>query len=264
MRHLPYRVRVGILVATAAVAVGAAAVLPPVAQDAAYHDFADTRVVWGIGHFGDVITNAPYVVVGLLGFAALWAGRNRRAGAFHDPQEARAYVVFFAGVTLTGFGSTWYHLAPDNDSLLWDRLPMSVAFMGLFSAMIAERVSRRAGMLLLGPLLALGVASVLVWYVGERAGAGDLRLYGLVQFYPILALVLMLVLFRPRYTHAGYLWLTIASYAAAKLAELLDRPIYAATRVASGHNIKHCLSALAVAWVAVMLHRRSPIPQAAG
>lgn len=50
-----------------------------------------------------------------------------------------ALAVLFAGVLLTSAGSTWYHLAPTNDSLVWDRLPMTLGFMGLFAA------SRAAG-----------------------------------------------------------------------------------------------------------------------
>ena len=258
-RGASFRLRVGIVALTAPAALVTVLLLPPIPQSQGYHQFADSRVILGIPHFGDVVTNAPYLVVGAAG---LWwlARRGRKSPAFTDPREMRAYAVFFLGVTLTAFGSTWYHLAPTNDSLLWDRLPMSLAFMGLFSAVLAERVGLRVGTRLLSVLVAGGLASVLHWHLTERAGAGDLRFYGLVQFYPMLAIPLMMLLLPARYSRSGYLWGVMAWYAAAKAAEVLDRPILEATGVVTGHNLKHVLAALSALWLLLMLYARRPTP----
>ncbi len=105
------------------------------------------------------------------------------------------YLVLFSGILLTGFGSAWYHLSPDNDSLVFDRLPMTIVFMALLSATIGEQIDPGMGVRLLFPLLVIGVASILWWHYTERAGAGDLRLYVLVQYYPILLIPLILLLF---------------------------------------------------------------------
>lgn len=206
----------------------------PVPQDPAYHDFADQRTVAGIPHVGDVVTNLAFVIVGIWGLSL---------------RPAPDYAVFFAGVLLTGVGSAWYHLAPTNASLAWDRAPMTVAFMGLLAAVIRERVSEGWGRLLLGPLVAFGLWSVWYW-----TRTDDLRPYILAQYGPLLVVLLVLLLFPGR---ATAIWLAGLGYAAAKVAESLDRPILEATgSTVSGHNLKHLLAALGTAAIAVMLARR--------
>lgn len=78
------------------------------------------------------------------------------------------------GLLLTAAGSAYYHLLPDNERLFWDRLPMTIAFMSLIVAQIVDRISVRAGLALLAPMLLVGVASVVYWLATERAGAGTL------------------------------------------------------------------------------------------
>ncbi|PYU18912.1 MAG: hypothetical protein DMG30_26090 [Acidobacteria bacterium] len=121
-----------------------------------------------------------------------------------------AYAVFFLGVALTSIGSAYYHWAPDNGRLVWDRLPMSIAFMSLLAAIITERITVNAGLRSLLPLMALGIASVLYWHLTELKGQGDLRLYGLVQFYPVMAIPLLLTLFPARYTRSADLFVAVA------------------------------------------------------
>jgi hypothetical protein len=255
-----YRLRLAVVVAPVAVALGAMVFVPPIGQRQAYHDFADTRVVLGIPYFGDVITNVGCVIVGVGGLLVLARGRRGASGSPVGRCGMWPYGTFFAGMVLVGLGSGWYHLEPTNDSLLWDRLAMAVAFMGLFCAVIAERISLRVGVGLLPVLVAGGLASVVYWYLTERAGMGDLRMYVIVQSYPVLAIPLMMLLFPVRYTHGRYLWGTIGWYLVAKVFEGLDRPIYAWTLgVVSGHNLKHVATAVAAGCVVIMLHRRRPI-----
>jgi len=170
--------------------------------------------------------------------------------------ERLAYLVFFAGLFLTGLGSGWYHLAPDSDRLLWDRLPVTLTFMSMLAIVVTERVSILFGTRMLLPLLGVGLGSVVYWYLGERIGDGDLRLYGLVQYYPMLAIPILLLLFRPRYTHSGYLWGVIGWYALAKVCEVLDQWIFHMNGVISGHNLKHVIASIG-AWCLIrMLQRR--------
>ena len=231
--------------------------VPPIPQDPAYHGFADQSTRFGIPHFGDVITNLAFGIVGCLGLA-VFARKNSPSFAFRT--EGLAYVVFVLGLLLTGLGSGWYHWSPTTERLFWDRLPMTLCFMSLFCAVISERVSPRLGEVLLGPLVFLGAASVVYWHVGERSGAGDLRFYGFVQFFPMLAIPLLLVLFPARYSHARYFWYAAGCYALAKLFEWLDEPILNLTRVVSGHNLKHLLAVAGGFSVIRMLPRRSVRP----
>jgi hypothetical protein len=171
-----------------------ALLLAPVPQPLAYRRFADPRSWLGIPNFGNVVSNLPFALVGILGVVFL----VRSGRSFTDPKERWPYYFVFSGLILTAFGSSYYHLAPDHARLVWDRLPMTIVFTSLVAAMIAERISIRLGLYLLPVLLALGIASVAQWFWSELRGAGDLRFYGAVQVYSALVLLLAL-LFPPRY-----------------------------------------------------------------
>ncbi len=228
---------------------------PRFGQDPEYHRFADTRRLLGVPSAMDVLSNAPFAVVGAAGLG--WLARGSRR--FADRRERWPWLALFLGVGLTSVGSAWYHLAPDNARLVWDRLPMTLGFMGLFAALIAERVSVRLGVSLLPGLLLAGVASIGYWHLTETAGQGDLRPYVLAQFYPLLAIPLLLALFPARYTRGGDLLVALAFYLAAKLAESSDAAIFAFTGLVSGHTVKHLLAAAGIAWLLRMLRRRRPV-----
>lgn len=229
--------------------------LPTLRQPEAYHHFADDRTMLGIPNFLNVMSNAPFAWWGAMG---LWfVGRSHAAnarGGFILRSERIPYAVFFAGAFLTCFGSGYYHWSPDDATLAWDRLPMTLAFMGLLAAIVAERIDVRAGLLLLGPLVAAGAASVWWW-----RRSGNLWPYACAQFFSIVLIGLLLVLFPPRYSRTGdLLWVT-GFYVLAKVFEALDRQIFALTDyLVSGHTLKHLAAAVSVYWVLRMLQRRSP------
>lgn len=250
--------RVWIFVAILAVAVLGMFLLPPIAQNEAYHKFADQRALLGIPHCLDVISNIPFLIVGVWG---IWlvSSKGGSLDRFLDSRERWPYFVFFAGVALTAFGSSYYHFQPNDARLVWDRIPMTVGFMGLLSAMIAERINLKAGLRLLAPLVVLGVASVLYWRVTQQAGDGDLRPYALVQFGSMLAILLLIVLFPPRYTRGTDLILSFLIYGLAKVFEAADRPIFAALgHFVSGHTLKHVTAAISAYWIIRMLRARRP------
>jgi hypothetical protein len=222
----------------------AAFVAPAMPQPLAYHAFADCRAFWCVPNFLNVVSNLPFLVGGALGISLIVRG----GGRFSDPREALPYLVFFLGALLTSLGSAYYHLAPDNPRLVWDRLPMTLGFAGLVSAAIAERADLRIGLRMLWPLLALGAFTVLYWYATERQGRGNVIPYGLYQGWSVLAIVLLLVLFPAhRYTHGHLLIWAAAWYALAKLFESTDLAVYRLTQgLVSGHTIKHLLAAGAV------------------
>lgn len=249
------------LVVGGLILVGAAVMVAvdPIPQDLAYHDFADRRQLLGIANFSDVISNLPFLVVGVAGLFFLWGQRGN--GAFVDREEERPFMVFFAGVALTAFGSAYYHLAPDNARLVWDRLPLTLVFTAFLAATLSERIAARAGLRVLWPLVALGAASVAYWHWSESRGMGDLRPYVVVQFYPLLALLILIVFFPPRYTRAMDLLGAAGWYAAAKVCEVLDRAIFSLGEVISGHTLKHCAAAMATYWVLRMLKKRLPVAE---
>ncbi len=212
--------------------------LPPLAQDPAYHDFAPTGELWGLPHAGNVLTNLAFVLPGLLGLARLGRGGGWQA----RPTEA----VFFLGLILTGVGSGAYHYAPTNLSLAWDRLPMTIAFMALFTALIGDCLAPRLARALLPIAVAAGALSVLHWVRSEASGAGDLRYYALVQYLPILMTPWILLRWPPRTLRGGALWLMLALYLVAKACELLDRPLAELLPGSlTGHALKHLFAGAA-------------------
>ncbi|MFO0873456.1 MAG: hypothetical protein U0575_05735 [Phycisphaerales bacterium] len=257
-----------ILLLVLAALVAAIFLAPRIPQDPAYHDFADKRPLLGIPNCCDVLSNVPFVLVGIWGLVVAWRGAARGADAsaregamlrsspFVNRWDRWPYSALFAGALLTAFGSAYYHLAPDNARLVWDRLPMTLGFMGLLTAIISERIGVKAGRALFVPLLLLGAGSVFYWAWGEHRDIGDLRPYALVQFGSLVVLVLILALYPARRSGVGYLVAGLVAYLAAKGLEATDRPVFALGRIVSGHSLKHVAAAVAVACVVLMLRAR--------
>jgi hypothetical protein len=214
----------------------------------------------GVPNFGDVVSNLPFAVIGVLGIAFLLrSGTDPASEHFLDSRERWPYLVAFVGLLLTAFCSSYYHLHPNNARLVWDRLPMTVVFMSMVAAMIAERVQLRAGLLLLPLFLIAGIASVLQWYASELHGVGDLRFYAAVQAYSALVLLIVL-LFPARYSRGSDLAIIVGFYVLAKVLELLDKRIFFHTaHLVSGHTLKHLAAAAAGYWLLRMLQTRQPV-----
>jgi hypothetical protein len=251
------RTGVWVLVAFTILVVAGAALLPRIPQPQSYHNFADQRALFGIPNFGDVVSNLLFALAGAWGLIFLF--RKSEQERFIDPRERWAYVLVFLGLLLTAVGSSFYHLAPDNARLVWDRLPMTLAFMGLVSAMISERVGVQIGLYLLPVSLLVGVGSVVLWWYSEAHGAGDLRPYAAVQVYAVLVLPILLLL-PPRYTRSWDFVVVFCFYVLAKIFETADRGIYSLDRhTVSGHTLKHLAAGAAGFWIFGMLQKRQPI-----
>ena len=252
------RAGVWVLVAFTIAVAATAVLLPRIPQPQSYHDFADQRRWLGIPNFGDVASNLLFAVSGAWGLIFLL--RRRGHEQFIDPRERWAYAFLFLGLFLTAFGSSYYHLAPDNARLVWDRLPMTLAFMGLVSAIISERVSVAAGLYLLPLLLLIGAGSVVLWWYSEARGAGDLRFYAAVQVYAVLILPILLLL-PPRYTRSWDFAVVFCFYVLAKIFETEDRQIFSLDQhTISGHTLKHLAAGAAGFWILTMLRKREPHP----
>jgi hypothetical protein len=250
------------LLALTAVVATIAFFSPRMAQPLSYHNFADQRSWLGIRNFGDVASNLAFAVFGMWGLCFLVRLRPEEVCAhFRNPHESWFYLALFFGMLLTALGSSYYHWAPDNERLVWDRLPMAIVFMSLVAAMIAERISVRAALWLWPVLLAVGALSVLQWHWSEQAGRGDLRFYAAVQVYAVLVVLLMLFL-PPRYSRTADLAVVAGFYVLAKLLETFDQQIFALGHVIGGHTLKHIAAGLAGWWILRMIQRRTALSQA--
>jgi Ceramidase len=258
MRTSQFHLRLFLLLGSAVVAVVIMLlVVPPFEQPRWYHDFADQRCLCGIPHALNVVSNLPFVVVGMWGVCYLLC--QPRLPGVQESYERWTYLFFFLFIALTGVGSAYYHSAPDNDRLLWDRLPLAVAIMTLFALLIGEHIDRRAGPWLLVPLVVAGAGSVIYWHLSERWHAGDLRPYLLVQFLPLLLLPFILFLFPSRYTRSGDVGAMLACYVVAKILEILDREFYECGQIVSGHTLKHVTAGFGAYMVLHMIQRRRPV-----
>jgi Ceramidase len=256
--------RVAILIGLLAVGVLGILALDPIPQDPGYHAFADSRSLLGIPHFGNVVSNAGFAVVGILGILAL--ARRRGHDIFAQRSDAWPYMVFFIGVALVSLGSAYYHWAPSNDRLLWDRLPMSIAFMAFFSAIIADRIDAKAGNgWLMAVLIGCGIASLIYWNWTESLGRGDLRFYGLVQFFPLIAIPAVCWLFPEyRYLAGRYIVWMVGWYGLSKVLEHFDGEVFDLLgHTVSGHTLKHLAAAMATLVVLQMLLARRGAARAA-
>ena len=243
------RWRVGLLVAIALAGLVVAMLAPPLRQDPAYHDFADRRTFLGIPYALNVVSNLGFLVVGAWALGAAARARLLR-------WERAAAYLFAVGLVPTGLGSAWYHLAPSNATLVWDRLPLSALFPIAFAVVIGDRVSAPAGRLLVLPLAVFGVVSVVWWDLTD-----DLRPYAVAQFLPLLLIPIMLALF-PGRRPVGALVVGVALYAVGKVFELGDAATLALGGLVSGHTVKHVLAAVAAGfitrWICVSTSRRAP------
>lgn len=248
-----------ILLGAIAIPVAVVFFFPALPQSEAYHNFADKRVLLGIPNSLNALSNIFFPFVGIAGLRFSLAGDSRAGCTFLDSRERWPYFIFFVGVALTAFGSTYYHLHPNDSTLVWDRIPMAVGFMALVAAAIGERLSVRIGVMLLAPLVAVGIGCVLYWHFTQAAGRGDLRPYGVAQFGSLLAVLLLLALFPARYTRGADFIVSFALYGLAKIFEAADKLIFSVGHFVSGHTLKHLAAALSAYWIFRMLRLRVPI-----
>ncbi len=213
-----------------ALAISATFNTKPIIQDEAYHQFSDQSSIFGIPNFWNVISNLPFFLVGIFGIKQFV-----KAGCHW------IYTLFFMGVSCVAFGSAYYHWAPISSTLLWDRLPMTVAFMSLFSISIKEFISDKLGRQLLLPLMVIGICSILYWKF-----TGDLRIYAFVQFYPILGIPIILIFYKSSTHKTKAYWLLILAYGVAKVFEHFDTQIHQVIGIISGHTLKHVIAAAGI------------------
>ena len=229
--------------------------VPPIAQNPTYHQFADQTTLASIPNALNVLSNIFFACVGLAGLLLL----SKQNSLTLIDKLKPAYILFFAGLTLVAFGSGYYHWNPDNQALVWDRLPMTIAFMSFLPALLAERVSPSIAAKLFPVLVIAGIASIVYWKLTEQSGHGDLRPYALIQFLPILLTPLILLLFDSRYDRSSDLWWFLFWYLVAKIFEAMDQLIYDWLILISGHSLKHIAASIGCFIYLRHLHRRQVV-----
>jgi hypothetical protein len=252
----------GVLMAAAALLAAAFAAYGPIAQPADYHTFADTRTLFGVPYFMDVASNLLFVLAGVWGLAVVWRNTHPQG-----PRLQRAWLAVFAVIVCTGFGSAYYHWAPDNWGLLIDRIPIAWACGLLMCVFAAERFRHTwARPAVLAITLLVCTLAPVYWYATARVGAEDLRFYLYIQLLPMtlipLALLMRAITQQAPPPGAGAVagrdWLiVIGFYALAKLFELTDYEVFDALGFISGHTLKHVWAAAAAAWLVVAYRRVS-------
>lgn len=227
------------------------ALLPAFPQWPSYHQFADTRNLLGVPNFWNVVSNLGFMIVGVWGLVKVNCAWH--ANHFVNRQERVPFVIIFVGLILTSLGSSYYHLAPDNDRLVWDRIPMTIVFMAFLSFIIMERVNFKVGYWLLFPLILVGIGSVWYWNWTEHLGRGDLRFFAFIKFYSVLFILMMLYFFPKPYPSTKTILFSLLFYGIATLFESLDWQIFKISYLLSGHTLKHLFSALGAYWFIVMV-----------
>lgn len=206
----------------------------PYPQRLEYHNFADKRPIFGIQNSFDVLSNLPFSLFGIIGLI-FWS-------KYPTTSARKSWFVAFLGVFLVGIGSAYYHYNPNNQTLIWDRLPLTVGFMGVLSALLTMCISEAWEKYLLPGLIALGAISVFYW-----AAYDDLRLYFYVQAIPLVVIPFVVVLFDSSKVEKAPLAFGLLFYLLAKITEFSDVKIFEFTnQMISGHTIKHLLASLTV------------------
>ncbi len=218
----------------------------PILQKTSYHLLMDSRTWLLIPNFADVISNLPFAIIGIVGL--IYCLRNIK-------DTSISWRVFFIGLMLVALGSSYYHWNPNNQTLVWDRLPMTICFMSLFVALVHDNISIQLEKRLLPASLLLGASSVIYWHY-----TGDLRFYAFIQFGTLAAIPLILFLYKSHYTHRHYLLYGLLFYILAKILELNDSRVFElSTRLISGHTAKHLSAAAATYCIYLMLKKRRSI-----
>lgn len=225
------------------------ALMHPVINGPAFHRYADARALFGIPNAGDVLSNLPFVVIGLLG---LFAARKV------DGLPRGLVALFFAGILGIGLGSGAYHAYPGDATLAFDWLPIVLALAWLSALLLADRVDLNAGRVAAVVLPLAAAASVAWWWGGGgTSDGGDMRWYAFLQLLFVVLVPVILFLYPRGRLERGPLLLGVACFVAARLVHSADQSVLEATGV-SGHTMKHLIAALAAYFVLVAVKRACP------
>ena len=235
IKYFPYVFILGII----GIVLGVVLNFEPIAQDIGFHAFSDQKTICCIPHFWNVISNLPFLFVGFLGLWKLY-----RRELILDKELKICYCIFFIAISLVNFGSMYYHWNPSNSTLFWDRLPICIAFMSIFSIIIGEYINSKLGKIILLPMIIASILSLIYWYISEMNGVGDLRIYLLVQIIPISISPIILLFFSSKFSMGKAYWILFVSYVIAIFLEKMDKQVHETIFLMSGHPLKHIAIAI--------------------
>ena len=221
--------------------------MQPIAQDIHYHSFANDNSIFGIANGWNVLSNIGFILCGIFGFQLI---------VKHNIKSIILWALFI-GIFLTGFGSAYYHYNPNNQTLVWDRLPMTIVFTAFFAQLYSWYLSQKTAFYIWIVSLIIGIFSVSYWQYTESIGKGDLRLYAIVQFLPMILIVAILFIHSKENI---FLWkplsIAIIWYVIAKFLEHYDQTIFDFTRTIIGHQFKHITASIATFYIVLMVKKQ--------
>ena len=211
--------------------------LPAIAQNQNYHNFIDQRTFFRIKNASNTLSNLAFIVVGLWGLINFYKNKYIKI----SNSFSVLLNLFFISIILTGLGSSYYHLSPNDFTLVFDRLALSFTFAVILAMLASIRISERSGFHTLAELIILAPLSVLLWNYN-----GNLTPYAVLQFGGIIIIILTLLLTKAQKQSPCFTSLIIL-YGFAKVAEFYDVEIFNLSQnLISGHTLKHLIASIAV------------------
>ncbi len=217
-----------------------------IAIDFDVYEFACDGARWGVPHAWNVLSNVPFLFVGLWGLVTM-----ARGGALSDGRF-RNWTGLWISTALLCFGSGVYHWVPEPWSLALDRACIGgiIAFIGAHAVTTCLQVPSTRELSL--ALLIVCELSVGAWYLGIDGG----WMYATLQAGGgVGVLLLYAVAWRKGRlrTSPAPVFLFSACYALAKIVEVGDQVVCDWTGVIGGHPFKHLLAALGLIFLGGMM-----------
>lgn len=226
--------------------------MAPLALDISPYEFACDGTLMGIPHFWNVVTNIPFLLIGI------WGTREVRRLKQAGRRTSFNWLGIWVSTACIGLGSGAYHLFLTPFGLGLDRLAIAalIAFLLAHVAHVIHGIgpSRR----LTFWLVLVSETTVVVWMLG-----GSPWFYGVLQAAAGVGILLVVLRadlrarrgVRHLSVRPGPLYLFALCYGLAKVCELLDEEVCTWTGWIGGHPLKHVFAALGLLLLAPLMRR---------
>lgn len=213
----------------------------PHADKPSYFLFADNVTCLGILNCFDVLSNLAFLLVSFYGFYILKVN-NSLPFSYQT-----SLTIITTGAFLTSFGSMYFHLSPNTETLFWDRMPMTIGFSGVVITMLVDRLGIQRYFLAIAiSIVIMSLSTVVGWHLQWFS----LRPYLIVQYGCLIFTFLTLLLTKSQWIQSSKIFFALSFYVLAKIVEAFDRAIFEFTNeFVSGHTLKHLLAAVAIAFI---------------
>ena len=191
-----------------------------------YHNLADTRKLFNMKHGYNIISN-----LAVFAPAAYLLQKHT-----HTTQNK----IFAFHISLIALTSTYYHLKPTNDRILWDMLSIATTHAVLLSYFVEEKVAIT--------IYVLSVMSVIYWFLYN-----DLRLYIILLLG--IPLYIILQIYNDERVKQ-YIIPLIVSSLFTRYVEYNDSTVFNYTnKTISGHTLKHIGAGISLYLTIIILDR---------